>query len=334
MKKLTSILLVLILVFSCVSTVGAAQKNFIADMAIEFGEGYTKVSQTEKELIYANSDIGMSEVYLLYVKDYLKGSGIEVTTNNNELLLADFAERMVTEEIYSEMISSDLGIGATCTLEGMDISTFKNGNGVEVSTKGYYANFNLADGTKGMMMVFISLVRNGDDLYIFNVNIMTDFNNRIKKYNDVLNSIALTFKDPVINTGAQTPAQQPIKIVLNGEELYLDSAPVIVNDRTLVPVRGIFEKLGYNVWWNAEARKVGISNNITTLGITIDSMEMAKETYDPATSAMLSSEVLYLDVPATIMSDRTYLPLRAVSEAIGCEVSWDGANRTVIINSK
>ena len=101
-SKITSILLVLILVFSCVGTVGAAQKNFIADMAIEFGEGYTKVSQTEKELIYANSDIGMSEVYLLYIKDYLKGTGIEVTTNNNELLLADFAERMVTEVRFGQ----------------------------------------------------------------------------------------------------------------------------------------------------------------------------------------------------------------------------------------
>ena len=333
MKKLTSVLLVFIMVLSFAVTASAAQKNYIADMSLEFGESYSKLSQTDKELVYANSKIGIEEFYLLYVKDYLKGSGIEVTTNNLELLLEDFASMMITPEIYSEMLYRDLQISAECTLEPMNVQTMKNKNGVEVSTKAYNVYFNISPESKDMMFVFVSLIRNGDDIYFINANIMTDFNERIAEYGKVIDSIALTFKDPVLPEEVN-PAQQPIKIVVNGEYVFPDSDPVIVNDRTLVPIRAIGEKLGYNVWWNGEKRTAALSNDTVTLAVTIDSMEMVRETQDKNILGNVINEVIPIDVAASIINDRTYLPLRAVGEALGCDVAWDGTTRTVIITSK
>lgn len=45
----------------------------------------------------------------------------------------------------------------------------------------------------------------------------------------------------------------------------------------------------------------------------------------------VNSDVVELDVPAQIIDDRTLVPARAISEALGCNVEWDGNTRTVYI---
>ncbi|MBO4898116.1 MAG: right-handed parallel beta-helix repeat-containing protein [Clostridia bacterium] len=118
---------------------------------------------------------------------------------------------------------------------------------------------------------------------------------------------------------------EDIKVYLDNKELSFDVAPIIVDDRVLVPMRVIFEALGAEVTWEGET-KTAIAYDPETervLAITIGS------------NIMLDGDgnKIILDVPARIESGRTLLPLRAVSEAFGCLVEWDGLEREVdIIN--
>ena len=68
------------------------------------------------------------------------------------------------------------------------------------------------------------------------------------------------------------------------------------------------------------------------LEIQIGASEMKKATI--VNGKRVNEEDISLDVPAEIINDRTYLPLRKIGEALGCEVDWDGDTRTVIIKSE
>ncbi len=116
---------------------------------------------------------------------------------------------------------------------------------------------------------------------------------------------------------------KPISILINGETIDTEVPPVLENDRTLVPVRFITEHLGANVEWNGDVRMVTITKDdkVITLIIDDDSMYINNEAYE-------------LDVPAKIIDDRTYVPLRAIATMLDADVSWDGANLAAIVNTK
>lgn len=115
-----------------------------------------------------------------------------------------------------------------------------------------------------------------------------------------------------------------VTILLNGEELVLDVDAYIKNDRTMVPLRGVFEACGANVNWDAETRTVLITKTegeeTTFIFLQADS-----------DTAFINSEQKTLDAPAEIVNDRTMVPLRFIMEELGALVSWDGETRTVSI---
>ena len=113
-----------------------------------------------------------------------------------------------------------------------------------------------------------------------------------------------------------------ITVLLDNKPVIFDVKPIIKDERTLVPVRAIFEALGAEVFWEADTRTVIAKKENITIKIQIDSNEM-----------YVNSEIRILDVPASIMDGRTLIPLRAVSEAFECSVSWDGETQTVFIDS-
>lgn len=112
-----------------------------------------------------------------------------------------------------------------------------------------------------------------------------------------------------------------ITVNLDGQVLTFDVQPIIVNDRTMVPLRAIFEALGAEVQWFEETQTVKAIKADTEVTLVIDG------------EAHINGQLAVLDVPARIVNDRTLVPLRFVSEAMGCEVDWIDANQTVIINS-
>lgn len=109
-----------------------------------------------------------------------------------------------------------------------------------------------------------------------------------------------------------------IKVVLDGKEISFDQPPVIVNDRTMVPMRAIFEALGAEVDWNEETRTATGSKCGIYIDFQIDEPYMLKNTIN-----------IELDAPATLINGRTMLPVRAVAESFGVEVSWEAETRTV-----
>ena len=110
------------------------------------------------------------------------------------------------------------------------------------------------------------------------------------------------------------------EIVKNDVATALDVPAQIINDRTMVPLRAIFEALGATVEWNNETRTVTSEKGDTKISLTIDD-----------TNLYVNGEAKVLDVPAQIVNDRTMVPARAIAEAYGCKVEWDGETRTVTI---
>lgn len=118
-------------------------------------------------------------------------------------------------------------------------------------------------------------------------------------------------------------ATDDISLYLDGKEVLCNPAPVIINDRTMVPARVVFEEIGAKVSWNAEKRKVGIAYNNINIEMIIGEAK-----------ATVNGKTLSLDSPCVIKNDRTLIPLRFVGEAIGASVTWVGEERKVLIETK
>jgi N-acetylmuramoyl-L-alanine amidase len=113
-----------------------------------------------------------------------------------------------------------------------------------------------------------------------------------------------------------------IKIQLDGEEITCDVAPVIVDDRTLVPFRAIFEAMGATVGWNQSTYEATVTYDSTVVTVKIGS-----------TNATINGITKTLDVPSQIINDRTMIPVRFVSENLGFTVDWDNTARAVLLSS-
>ena len=112
-----------------------------------------------------------------------------------------------------------------------------------------------------------------------------------------------------------------IKVLINDREIEFDQPPIIKDDRTLVPMRAIFEAMGCEVIWDDGTIDVWKDDeNIMTLWIDDPEMYLAE-----------IDEHIELDVPPQIVNDRTLVPVRAISESMGAHVQWYGDTRTVDI---
>lgn len=110
-------------------------------------------------------------------------------------------------------------------------------------------------------------------------------------------------------------------VTLNGQNLNFDVPLVVENDRTLVPLRAIFEALGASVQWDDSTQTVTASKAGTEIKLVIGG------------KAFKNGEPVALDVPAKLVNDRTMVPLRFVSESLGCQVGWDESTQTIAITS-
>ena len=117
-----------------------------------------------------------------------------------------------------------------------------------------------------------------------------------------------------------TDDSDEIKIYVNGKKVESDVAPVIIEDRTLVPVRAIFEAIGAEVSWDAETKTVSSVKDEAVVTMQIGSKNI-----------FIDDVMKEIDVPAQIINDRTLVPVRAVSESYGLTVEWDAETKTVTI---
>lgn len=121
-----------------------------------------------------------------------------------------------------------------------------------------------------------------------------------------------------------------IDVTISGTALDMPAPPVNIDGRVLVPMRGIFETLGATVDWNQADYSVTASSDAKAVRLKIGSDTMDAGIINSDGAAVFSSKRT-LDAPARLVGDRTFVPIRAVSEALGCAVSWDGETETVTI---
>ncbi len=105
-----------------------------------------------------------------------------------------------------------------------------------------------------------------------------------------------------------------IEMSENGRVFYNDVAPVIVDNRTMVPIRVITELLGGTADWNEATKEVTLTIDGKEIKMTVG---VVLEKYG---------------VAPVIINDRTYVPIRFVADELGAETSWDEAAKTVIIS--
>jgi len=113
-----------------------------------------------------------------------------------------------------------------------------------------------------------------------------------------------------------------IKVLLDGKTISFDQPPIIVDGRTLVPMRAIFEAMGATIVWDSETQTItGKKDDIVII------MQIGN------TIIMKNGQSVVLDVPPQIVNSRTLVPARAVAESLNAEVAWNSVTQTVSITS-
>ena len=111
------------------------------------------------------------------------------------------------------------------------------------------------------------------------------------------------------------------RVWVNDVMIEMDVSPMIINGRTMVPIRAITENLGASVDWNDALKAVTILLGNDEIKLFIDN-----------TKVVVNGINTNIDVPPTIVNSRTLVPVRFISEKIGKEVGWIDPWKLVKIN--
>ena len=119
-----------------------------------------------------------------------------------------------------------------------------------------------------------------------------------------------------------------VEVRVDGWYIAFDQPPVIVNDRTLVPLRAIAESIGAEVGYDGATKTITLhkGGNIITMQVGGNTAHITY--YDGA------EYDAYLDSPATLINDRTLVPVRFIADTFGFNVEWAADTKTVWLNSK
>lgn len=268
----------------------------------------------------------------IYVSRTLSSSNISAYLDKNETMLTgwkEFSLRYLSDQLYLGAKYGEYPPGvvpphdylqrfALLDSNGNNLTGFKYSNAgnffnnFQVVNQYYYGTAGLVNqyGAEVLPTIFEDILLTDEGYAFITINDKTGGNSRVGyfKIPDSYSSIKNT---------------KPITVYLNGTELYFDSAPTIKNQKTMVPMRKIFESLGSSVEWNGSTKTVTASSNNKNISLTIGS-----------DIAYVNGSKIQLEAAPFIQDDRTFVPLRFVSENLGAGVKWDGDLRRVTITTK
>jgi hypothetical protein len=115
------------------------------------------------------------------------------------------------------------------------------------------------------------------------------------------------------------------KATTNGEEKVVPQAPFIQKGKTLVPFRFIGQELQAKIGFTQDPKTKFVKTVSYDLGTTKILLTIG------AMKALVNGKEVELDVPAQIIKGTTVVPLRFVSENLGCTLGWDGKTQTITI---
>ena len=137
-------------------------------------------------------------------------------------------------------------------------------------------------------------------------------------------AITMLFIQSVLVNSAVLAAtsEKEVKVLLDDKSVDFDVPPQIIDGRTLVPLRAIFEALDYNVKWYGNEERIEATSDNDTIILYIGDKNIK-----------FNKSVITTDVPPQIIDGRTLVPIRVIAECSGCVVEWDNVNNAVIIKT-
>jgi hypothetical protein len=124
----------------------------------------------------------------------------------------------------------------------------------------------------------------------------------------------------IIPTPASAQEVSKPHIYIQQELQQWTQAPFIREGSTMVPMRALFEKLGFQVTWDADKQTAVAVKGGLSISLSIN-----------RGTALVNETVYYLDVTPVLEDGNTYIPLRFISEAAGADVVWDESSRSIQI---
>ena len=125
-----------------------------------------------------------------------------------------------------------------------------------------------------------------------------------------------------------TRPESNVAIKLNSRYLTnLDIQPVIIEERTMIPVRTVANIIGATVGWDAATRTVTITKGNRAIKATIDNREAI--IIDNGLT-----QTVELDVAPVINQGKTMFPVRFLAEIFGLGIDWDAAKRDVLLTTR
>ena len=119
------------------------------------------------------------------------------------------------------------------------------------------------------------------------------------------------------------PPKGPIKVNVDGDAVgFPDQGPIMRGSRVLVPLRGVFEKMGATVNWDRGTNTVTATRGDRKVVLPLSS-----------TQATVAGRPMRLDQPAAVINGRALVPLRFLSESLGATVDWRATDMTVDVKS-
>ena len=123
----------------------------------------------------------------------------------------------------------------------------------------------------------------------------------------------------------------PMLVLCQGIGVYVDRKPVVFpvgqpmewKGHVMVPLRGVFERLGGNVGWDGAAQTVTINKGTTTIKLVVGEPHAIK-----------NEETIVMPTKSILRSGTVYVPLRFLAESLDANVNWDGSSRSVQITTQ
>ncbi len=121
-------------------------------------------------------------------------------------------------------------------------------------------------------------------------------------------------------------ASEDVKVTLDGQLIEFDVSPQIINGRTMVPIRAIFERMGASVTWIEQSKCACSTKDNITVNLWIGNDVLSRKTTEAS-----NWEYIQMDCSPIIIDGRVLIPARYAAEAFGYTVQWDSASKTVTI---
>lgn len=223
---------------------------------------------------------------------------------------------------------------------GQTLTSFPAGTrGVTTDTVNFRAEPSLQADKYGVLQTgtpLLLLKKDSNNWYQVNVNNRTGW-----VYGDYVKILDASSSQPTAGTGtsgstgtsatgshsqtpqASLPTSDPLTVYVNGKKQSYDPAPMLVNNRAIVPLRALFETLGAKVNWDDKTRTATASKGNVTISLQLD---VAKAT--------VNGKTVKLDAAPQVVQGRIMVPVRFVSETLGAQVVWDNATRSIKITKK